>query len=282
MTCGSQGAPRGLRQNPPVATCSCRAADSKEAVTAGCLPGWVYGQRPHVQGLGRPRRPPVGWLTLDLSLSDWFPLWVLANKETGRRSVQNEQRPPCLVGGWFRFQSELDARPRCASSHCLESQTHPGGSEPGQHRLCLPNPPSPSGGGRAPEPPHPHLEQSVYHVLGRGPGMGDGDKEPHARADPPPTPGPPRAPPHTLPGSQTTTTPAQHPARPENIHIFLSFPSCHSSQARGSSQGTQMLPGSLETWVGVPAVPPAPQSHVFPCGNHYSGATDHRNRLWLA
>lgn len=30
----------------------------------------------------------------------------LVNKETGCQSCQNELRPLCLVGGWFRFQSE--------------------------------------------------------------------------------------------------------------------------------------------------------------------------------
>lgn len=86
------------------------------------------------------------------------------------------------MGGWFRFQGELDSA-RCESSHCTESQTHPDLSEPDQSMLCFPIPPSL---GKACTPSS-LSRGSFYHmlgVLGRGQGVCEGGRETQALADP--------------------------------------------------------------------------------------------------
>ena len=125
---------------------------------------------------------------------------MLVNKETACR------RPPCLVGGWFHFQDELDSA-HCESSHCTESQTHPDLSEPDQRMLCLPIPPSLGRACTTPSLPG----GSFYHVPGvlsraRACVRVAGSLQHWL------TPSHLHTPPHTLPSSQTTNTPTQHRA----------------------------------------------------------------------
>ena len=150
-----------------------------------------------------------------------------------------------MVGGWFHFQSELDTAP-CESSHCIPTTA-------GLNQVRV---------------------HSVYQILVL-----------FCRATP--------SSPPTCPVSMCflTLCPAVKPRTPHPQHLaidgkhsflpfsFSAFRSHCPSQAPGSSQGTRAPDGSLETWVSVPAGPPAQQSHFPPCSNHCAGATDHRKGL---
>lgn len=98
---------------------------------------------------------------------------MLVNKKTGCQISQNEQRPLYLVGGWFRFQSELDMAPLQVLPPHAHTPAMACLNQVSMHRVYQIL--VPWGGGPVPLTLIP--VQSSYHtsgVLGRGHSMCEG------------------------------------------------------------------------------------------------------------